>query len=197
MVRHEAVGPDFNLLLAAPLGHQIEIGLVVVVAEERLLTPIAALRHVVRHARYNHSCKSSHADTLPGPIRQVKSYVWCPRNYCVSPELLVRVPGIIPGNYSRNYWPPPGCWFALPAQRPRERAVFEDRAGASDYRYCRRDRNGPRVASFRKRPRSCEKAVLPDLYFSGRSVGPAPAPARVSTDGRFVPTPVLMMLRKE
>jgi hypothetical protein len=35
-------------VLAAPLAEQIEVGAVVIVAEERLLPPVAALRDVVR-----------------------------------------------------------------------------------------------------------------------------------------------------
>jgi hypothetical protein len=56
MVGHQAIGPDADLVLAAPLAEQIEVGAVVIVAEERLLPPVASLRDVVRAVGDNDSC---------------------------------------------------------------------------------------------------------------------------------------------
>ncbi len=50
MVRHQAPGPDLDPALAAPLGHQGEIGPVVVVAEEGLLATITPLGDVMGDA---------------------------------------------------------------------------------------------------------------------------------------------------
>jgi len=80
VVGHQAVGPDLDLVLAAPLGHQVQVGLVVVIAEKRLLSTVPPLGHMVRHARNNHSCQSSHAANPAEPPAAVKSYVYCPRN---------------------------------------------------------------------------------------------------------------------
>ncbi len=56
VVRHQAVGPDLNLMFGASLAHQLLVGLVVVVAEKRLLPTVPPLGHMVGHARNNHSC---------------------------------------------------------------------------------------------------------------------------------------------
>jgi len=56
VIWHQAATPDLDLLLAAPFGHQFQVGSVVPLVEERLLPPVAALRDVVWQARYNYSC---------------------------------------------------------------------------------------------------------------------------------------------
>lgn len=55
VVGHQAIRPNLDAPLAAPLAHQFQVGRVIVVAEERLLPPVATLGNVVRHARNNHS----------------------------------------------------------------------------------------------------------------------------------------------
>jgi len=56
VVRHEAVRPDADLVLAAPLDEQIEVRAVVILAEERRLPPIAPLRDMMRTIRNHNSC---------------------------------------------------------------------------------------------------------------------------------------------
>ncbi len=56
VVGHEAITPHLDLMLAARLGHQVRVGLVVVVTEERLLPTIPPLAHMMGHAWNNHSC---------------------------------------------------------------------------------------------------------------------------------------------
>ncbi len=50
------IGPDFYPVLPAPLGHQIQVGHIVVVAEKRLLSAVSTLRDVVRQAWDHQSC---------------------------------------------------------------------------------------------------------------------------------------------
>ena len=69
VVWHEAIGPDFDPLLPAPLGHQIQVGRIVVVAKERRLSAVAALRYVMRHPRNNQPRQSCHARKLPVRLR--------------------------------------------------------------------------------------------------------------------------------
>ena len=47
VVGHQAIGPNFDRLLAAALGEQVAIKRVVGWLEEDLLAPVAALRHVM------------------------------------------------------------------------------------------------------------------------------------------------------
>lgn len=64
VIGHEAVGPDLNPAFAAPLGHQLQIGDVVLLAEKRLLPTVPPLRDVMRITRYNHSCNPRHDDSI-------------------------------------------------------------------------------------------------------------------------------------
>ena len=48
MVGHEAVAPEFNCIVCAPLADEVEVGLIVFVGEEGLLATVAALGDVVR-----------------------------------------------------------------------------------------------------------------------------------------------------
>jgi hypothetical protein len=48
VVGHQAVGPDFQAALPAPLAHEFDIGGVVVLAEERPLAAVAPLSDMVR-----------------------------------------------------------------------------------------------------------------------------------------------------
>jgi len=55
IVGHQAVCPDFDPTLVTPLRHEIEVGLVVLVAQERRHATIPVLRHVVRDPRHDDS----------------------------------------------------------------------------------------------------------------------------------------------
>ena len=48
MVGHQAVRPDLDVMGAAPLRHQFEVGLVILLAKERWLAAVSPLRDVVR-----------------------------------------------------------------------------------------------------------------------------------------------------
>ena len=69
VVGHQAVSPDGHSALFTPLRHQIDVRLIVLLREERLLPPIPPLRHVMRVAGNNNSCQSSHAISLAETAR--------------------------------------------------------------------------------------------------------------------------------
>jgi len=46
------------------VGQEIEIERIIAVLEERPLAPVAALRHVMRHAGQDHAAKTGHAFRL-------------------------------------------------------------------------------------------------------------------------------------
>ena len=80
VVGHQAIRPDLHAALAAPLGRQLEIGVIIVLLEEGLLPAVPALRHVVRIARNNNSCDACHAGNLVKTRQAVKRKLgWCPR----------------------------------------------------------------------------------------------------------------------
>ena len=56
VIGHQAVCPDFNLMDGAPLPHQFQIVLVILIAKKRLLPTVSPLGDVVRKARYYNSC---------------------------------------------------------------------------------------------------------------------------------------------
>jgi hypothetical protein len=58
-------------LIPAPLGHQLQVGGVIALVEERLLPTVAALRNVVRQAGNHYSCQSCHAANLTATDRHV------------------------------------------------------------------------------------------------------------------------------
>lgn len=60
MVGHKAPCPDLYAVFAAPFGHKVNIGFVVVVAEKGLLTAVAALGDVVGYAGGYNSCNACH-----------------------------------------------------------------------------------------------------------------------------------------
>ena len=70
----EAIGPHVDAALIAPVCHEIEVRLVVLIAEERLLPPVAALSDVVGDAGDDDSCKSGHAMKLPLSPASVKHF---------------------------------------------------------------------------------------------------------------------------
>ena len=65
VVGHQAVCPDFNLMDGAPLPHQFQIVLVILIAKKRLLPTVSPLGDVVRKARYYNSCSSRHQFNPP------------------------------------------------------------------------------------------------------------------------------------
>jgi hypothetical protein len=48
VIGHETVSPDLNLLGLAELGHQLQVGCVILVAKERLLPAVTPLRDMMR-----------------------------------------------------------------------------------------------------------------------------------------------------
>ena len=61
VIGHQAVRPDAHPSLPAPLGHQLQVSRVIILAKERLLPPISSLGYVVRQTRNDQSRQSSHA----------------------------------------------------------------------------------------------------------------------------------------
>jgi hypothetical protein len=81
MVRHQAIRPDVNLMGTAELRDQFQVGLVILLAEERLLATVFSLRDDVRQARYDNSRQSCHEPDCSGSgPALVNNYVGCPRN---------------------------------------------------------------------------------------------------------------------
>jgi hypothetical protein len=60
MVRHQAPRPYFYLTFLAPFGHEINIGLIVIITEEGLLAAVAALGDVVGDAGGYNSSNACH-----------------------------------------------------------------------------------------------------------------------------------------
>jgi hypothetical protein len=56
VIGHQAIAPNLDTFVAARLGHQFQIGGVVAIVEERLLSAIATLGNVVRQ-RWNHNSR--------------------------------------------------------------------------------------------------------------------------------------------
>ena len=67
MVGHKAIRPDLYLVSAAPLCHQLQVGLVIFIAEERLLPAVSPLSDVMRQTRCNNTCQSGHHRRLKKP----------------------------------------------------------------------------------------------------------------------------------
>jgi hypothetical protein len=65
VVRHQAIGPDGDALLAALARQEVAIEFVVLVGEKHPLAPIAALRHMMGKARDNKAGDAGHG-TLGG-----------------------------------------------------------------------------------------------------------------------------------
>src|SRR5208337_1363795 len=105
MIGHQAICPDRDLLCAAELGHELEVVLVVFLTEECLLSAVAPLGDMVRHARSYHTSQSSHGGKLtrPQPPRQELGMV--------SPE---PYPGTLPGTPSRVRYGVPGTHEIVP-----------------------------------------------------------------------------------
>ena len=60
VVRHQAIGPDRDALLAALARQQVAVEFIVLVAKEHPLAPIAALRHMMGKARDNKAADAGH-----------------------------------------------------------------------------------------------------------------------------------------
>ena len=56
VIGHQAISPNLHATSTAPLGHEPDVGPVIILAEKRLLTPVAPLGDVVRVAGGNDSC---------------------------------------------------------------------------------------------------------------------------------------------
>jgi hypothetical protein len=74
VVGQEAIRPNLHPVLLAPLGHQLPIGRVILLAEKRRLAAVAALGHVLRHSRHDHPCQSRHALT---PAKRLLAFKNC------------------------------------------------------------------------------------------------------------------------
>jgi len=85
VVGDQAAGPDLDAPVRTPLGHLVEVGLVVPVAEEGLLATVPALGHMVGHARCHHTGDSGHASIVAIFPRPVNNFVGCPPNSGSSP----------------------------------------------------------------------------------------------------------------
>ena len=55
VIGHQTISPDFHRFCLAPLGHQRQVGRVILVAEERRLPTVSALGDVVRHPGNNNT----------------------------------------------------------------------------------------------------------------------------------------------
>jgi hypothetical protein len=66
MVGHQALCPNLDLVFSAPFSHQIDIGMVIVIAEKGLLSAIAALGDVVGCTGGYDSCDSCHMERIAG-----------------------------------------------------------------------------------------------------------------------------------
>lgn len=71
VIRHHAVRPYLHTGLSAGLGHQRAVRLVVLLAEERPLSPVAALGYMVRVSGRNDSGQSRHKVIMPGTDNDV------------------------------------------------------------------------------------------------------------------------------
>ena len=60
VIRHQAIGPDVEGMAARLSGQEFGVAVVVVLREEDLHSPGAALRYVVRHSRDDDARKTSH-----------------------------------------------------------------------------------------------------------------------------------------
>src|SRR5208337_386277 len=73
MIGHQAICPDRDLLCAAESRDELEVVLVILLTEERLLSAVSPLGDTEGHARSYHTCQSSHGRKLTRPQPRVKS----------------------------------------------------------------------------------------------------------------------------
>jgi hypothetical protein len=72
VIRHEAVGPDFDSFRSTQLGHQFQEALVVFFTEERLLPAVSPLSDVMRQTSCNDARQLGHCSRLEprsGPVK--------------------------------------------------------------------------------------------------------------------------------
>jgi len=74
-VRHQAVRPDLEAATPAPLGHQVDVSPVVLVAEEGLLPTVSSLGDVLRKPGHYHTCDSWHGDIPEQSAGEIKKSV--------------------------------------------------------------------------------------------------------------------------
>jgi len=60
MVGHQTICPYINAVMSAPFGHQFNIGVIIRIREEGLLTPVSPLSNVMRESGGDCSCYSCH-----------------------------------------------------------------------------------------------------------------------------------------
>jgi hypothetical protein len=92
MIQHKAICPNGYAATATPLGHELDVGLVIVITNERPLSTISSLCHVVWYSRSCHSWQSSHDLRLPRNLIRLTNYVWCPRKAEAPKSLRARRP---------------------------------------------------------------------------------------------------------
>ena len=69
MVWHQAIGPDRHAGFAASFGHQIQIGLIVVVDEKSLLPAVAPLGQMVGHPGHDHVREPCHGVRIARAVK--------------------------------------------------------------------------------------------------------------------------------
>ena len=106
MIRHKAICPNRHAASATPLGHERDVGLVILITKERPLPTISSLCYVMWHSRSYHACQSSHDLRLPRNLIRVPYYVWCPRK---SPEVEVVISKENRGNGNSEHPVSPAC----------------------------------------------------------------------------------------
>jgi len=65
MTRHKAICPNRYAATATPLGHELGVGLVIVITKARPLSTISNSRYVVWYSRTRHACESRNGLRLP------------------------------------------------------------------------------------------------------------------------------------
>ena len=78
VIRHQAIGPHRDPALVAPLHHQRKIPDIIGGAKERLQTPVAPLRNMMRQAGNNYPRDSCHEKRIRKGVEEHKKLVWCP-----------------------------------------------------------------------------------------------------------------------
>jgi hypothetical protein len=78
VVRHQAVRLNLDAAAPAPLGHQVDVSLIVLVAEEGRLPTVSSLGDVIWKPGHCHTCDSWHGDVLDQSAGEIKKSVWRP-----------------------------------------------------------------------------------------------------------------------
>jgi hypothetical protein len=71
MIRHKAICPNRYAATATPLGHKLDVGLVIVIKKECPLSTISSLCYVVGYSRTYHACQSSYDPRLPEDLVEI------------------------------------------------------------------------------------------------------------------------------